>query len=345
MQPSTMQAMVIEEHGGPLVLRELPVPEPGPGEVLLRVKACAVDRFDLAIRKGSRERATLPHILGHEISGQIAAVGPDVTDWTGGERVASSLYLVCGRCRWCLRGRETICERFGGHVGVAIPGGYAQFTVLPARNLVQLPESIDYPAGSILANAIGTPFHALVARMQIRPGDRLVVTGAGGGVGVHAVQLGRMLGASVMGVDQGEDKLKAIVAQGAEAAVDSASEDLGAAIADWTGGRGADGVLELVGAATMPMTLPGLAKGGRMVVVGSHTGDGFSFDPGLLFRNEWEILGSRNVGVDELATVVDLVAADKLSPVVAGTYPLSAAEDLQARVAAGQVIGRDVLVP
>ncbi len=340
-----MRAMVLEEHGGPLVLRRLPVPEPGPGEVLVHVRACAVDRFDLAIRAGGRERSTLPHVLGHEIAGEVAGAGAGVAGWPVGARVAATLYLVCGSCRWCLRGRETICENFRGHVGVNVPGGYAEYVVMPARNLVALPESIDFPAGSILANAVGTPFHALTARMGLLPGERLVVTGAGGGVGLHAVQLAGMLGASVMAVDLGAGKAAAARECGADVAVDAARGDLAEAIRDWTGGRGADAVLELVGPATMPATLAALAKGGRMVIVGSHTGVEWTIDPGAIYRNEWEIRGSRNVSVDELNTVVDLVSRRLIRPIVAGTHPLERAEVLHERVRSGTVVGRDVLVP
>lgn len=340
-----MRAMVVQEYGKPLVVDRIPIPVPGPGEVLLRVGACAVDRFDLAIRSGGRELATLPHVLGHEIAGEVVGLGPEVVDLELGDRVAASLYLVCGTCRWCRRGRETICENFGGHVGVDIQGGYAEYVALPTRNLVALPDSISFAAGSILANAIGTPFHALTARMQLRPGDRLVITGAGGGVGLHAVQLGRMLGASVMAVDLGEAKLEEAVRMGADIAIDPTATGLTGAIRDWTDGVGADAVLELVGPLTMAETLASLAKGGRMVIVGSHTGDEWTIDPGLVFRNEWEILGSRNVSVDELATVVDLVDRGVIRPVVAGEYRLEDAEELLGRVGSGSTIGREVLVP
>lgn len=341
-----MRAAVIEEVGAPLRVRAVAVPEPGPGEVLLRVGGCAVDRFDIAIRNGVRERATsLPHILGHEIAGEVAGLGQGVSGLAEGDRVASSLYLVCGRCRWCLRGRETICESFGGHIGVNIPGGYAEYVVIPARNLAAIPDGLDFAQASMVANAIGTPYHALVARMGLRPGDRLVVTGAGGGVGLHAVQLGSLFGASVMAVDLGPAKLEAARNLGADTAMDPTEKDLGQAIREWTDGRGADGVLELVGPATMSATLNALAKGGRMVVVGSHTGSEWTIDPGDVYRNEWEILGSRNVSVDELRTVVDLVARGAITPMVDQTGPLDRAEEFQDRVRSGAVIGRDVLTP
>ncbi len=343
---SSMRAVLIEEPDGPLVLREVPRPEPGHGEVLLRVEGCAVDRFDVAIRRGVRERATsLPHILGHEIAGTVALVGDDVTGLSEGDRVASTLYLVCGECRWCLRGRETICENFGGHVGVNTPGGYAEYVVLPARNLVPIPDDLGMPEASILANAIGTPYHAIVVRMGIRPGDRLVVTGAGGGVGLHAIQIGLMAGADVMAVDLGRPKLDHAISLGASAAIDPTESDLTEAIREWTGGTGADGVLELVGPATMPATLNGLAKGGKMVIVGSHTGKDWTIDPGDIYRNEWEIRGSRNVSSDELRTVVDLVDRGLIDPIIDQTGDLTEAERFQQRVVDGVVIGRDVLVP
>jgi len=341
-----MRAVLIEEPDGPLALGEVPVPEAGPGQVLLRVGGCAVDRFDVAIRRGVRERATsLPHILGHEIAGTVAGLGDDVTGLREGDRVASTLYLVCGACRWCLRGRETICENFGGHVGVNVPGGYAEYVALPARNLVPIPDDLGMPEASILANAIGTPYHAIVVRMDIRPGDRLVVTGAGGGVGLHAIQIGLMVGAEVMAVELGRPKLDHALSLGASAAVDPTQTDLTDAIREWTGGRGADGVLELVGPATMPATLDGLAKGGKMVIVGSHTGKDWTIDPGDIYRNEWEIRGSRNVSSDELRTVVDLVDRGLIDPIVDQTGDLEDAERFQQRVVDGVVIGRDVLVP
>ncbi|HJR93439.1 MAG TPA: alcohol dehydrogenase catalytic domain-containing protein [Acidimicrobiia bacterium] len=344
MADKTMQAIVLEEYGGPLVMREIPLAEPGPGEVLVRVRACAVDRFDTAIRAQVRERGELPLILGHEIAGEVAAAGPGVEGWSEGDRVVTSLYLTCGRCRWCRRGRETICENFAGHIGVNSPGGYAEYTVLPAKNLVSVPGSIDFPAASLLANVVGTPFHALTRRMRLAPAEYLAVTGGGGGVGLHAIQLGRMLGARVMGIDLGEAKQEAMRRAGAETTVDPERQDLGKSIRDWNG-RGLDGVLELVGPATMPATLEGLAKGGRMVIVGSHTGGEWTIDPGLMYRNEWEILGSRNVTVDELATVVELVDAGHVEPIIDQTRPLEGAEELHARVLSGQVIGRDILLP
>jgi acryloyl-coenzyme A reductase len=340
-----MRALVLEEFGGPLLARDLPVPEPAAGEVLLRVLACAVDQFDLRIRQGNVPNAHVPIILGHEVAGEVAHLGPGVSGWQVGQRVTSTLYLTCGHCRQCRRGRETICENFIGYLGIQTPGGYAEYTVVPADNLVPLPESIAYPEGSILANAIGTPFHAYTRRMRLQPGEKIVVTGAGGGVGLHAIQVARLMGASVMAVDIGEAKLAAARDNGADEAVDPRQTDFAEAAREWTGGLGADGVLELTGAATLATSLKALGKGGRLVIVGFHTGSPFTVQASQMVANEWEILGSRNVTKQELAEVVALVDAGRLRPVVTGVYPLAEAEAVHRRLQDQEVIGRVVLQP
>jgi D-arabinose 1-dehydrogenase-like Zn-dependent alcohol dehydrogenase len=158
-----MKALVVKEFGGPLILEDVPVPQPAADEALIRVKACAVDQFDLTIRDGKFAMAKkVPIILRHEIAGVVAAVGADVTSVSVGDRVTSTLYLTCGKCRYCLTGRETICADFKGYVGIHTSGAYAEYTTVPAANLVKVPESISLPDGSVLANAIGTPFHARV---------------------------------------------------------------------------------------------------------------------------------------------------------------------------------------
>ncbi len=343
--PPTMRALMLHRFEGPLELEEIPVPAPSAGEVLLRVHACAVDQFDLTIRAGKRSNARVPLVLGHEIAGEVAGFGRGVEGWEPGDRVASTLYLTCGECRRCRSGRETICERFGGYVGIETPGGYAEYTTVPAANLVRLPESIGYVEGSVLANAVGTPFHAFTKRMRLQPAERLLITGAGGGVGIHAVQLARAMGALVMAADLGSAKLDAARRYGAHVAVDPTVEDLAEAARRWTEGAGVDAVLELVGPDTMPHSIASLGRGGRVVVVGSHTGRDLTLDLHALFANEWEILGSRNVSKEELADVVRLAADGRITPVVEGGYRLGDAEELHRRVAGGEVIGRVVIEP
>jgi D-arabinose 1-dehydrogenase-like Zn-dependent alcohol dehydrogenase len=341
-----MKALLVKEFGGPLVLEDVPVPEPKSDEALIRVKACAVDQFDLTIRDGKFAMAKeVPIILGHEIAGIVEAVGADVTSVSIGDRVTSTLYLTCGKCRYCQTGRETICVDFKGYVGIHTPGAYAEYTTVPAVNLVQLPESISFPEGSVIANAVGTPYHALIKRARLQPGERIIITGAGGGVGVHAVQLARMMGAFVMAVDIGEEKLALVRDLGADTVFDAYAGDFSPAAREWTHGEGADVVLELVGTATFESSIKSLARGGRMVIVGSHTGATLTASPQSMIANEWEILGSRNVTKRELVEVVNLVAMGRIKPIVTATCPLEEAEMLHQRLRKQEVRGRVVLEP
>lgn len=340
-----MKALVIKEFGGPLISEDAPVPQPKPDEALVRVKACAVDQFDLTIRDGKFPTAKTPIILGHEIAGVVEVVGANVDNIRPGDRVTSTLYLTCGRCRYCLTGRETICADFKGYVGIHTPGAYAEYTTIPAINLVKLPESISFVDGSVIANAIGTPYHALTKRAKVQPGERVIVTGAGGGVGTHAIQLAKMMGAFVMAVDIGEEKLALARELGADVVYDASMDDFSSLARDWTKDEGAEVVLELVGTKTFESSLRSLARGGRMVIVGSHTGTTLSASPQAMIANEWEILGSRNVTKRELAEVVALVAAGRIKPIVTGTYPLEEAEALHQRLRKQEIIGRVVLEP
>jgi D-arabinose 1-dehydrogenase-like Zn-dependent alcohol dehydrogenase len=340
-----MKALVLDSFGGPLVLRDVPLPEPAEGEVLVRVRACAPDQFDLTIRDGKFPSAKVPIILGHEVAGVVEKTGPGVMNHTPGTRVTSTLYLTCGRCRHCRSGRETICENLIGYLGIHTPGGYAEYTTIPATNLAKIPDDLDFPHASILANAIGTPYHALTKRARLRPGEHVMITGAGGGVGLHAVQLARMMGALVMAVDVGGKKLEAARANGADMVVDPEADDFVEAAMEWTDGRGVDVVLELVGPATMPGSLKAMGKGARMVIVGSHTGTELSIRPQMMISNEWEILGSRNVTKRELQEVVELVAAKRIQPVVTEVHPLEEAEAVHARLRQRGIIGRVALEP
>ena len=340
-----MKALVVKQFGGPLVLADVPVPQPGADDALVHVRACAVDQFDLTIRDGKFPGAQAPIILGHEIAGVVEQIGANVSNVKPGDRVVSTLYLTCGRCRYCLTGRETICADFRGYVGIHTPGAYAEYTTVPAINLVKLPDPVSFPNGSVIANAIGTPYHALTKRAHVQPGERVIITGAGGGVGIHAIQLARLMGAFVMAVDIGAEKLRLARELGADVTFDSSQGDFSAVAKEWTKGEGADVGLELVGSATFESSFKSLARGGRMVIVGAHSGTELKASPQALIANEWEILGSRNVTKRELAEVVTLVAAGRVKPIVTGMFPLERAEELHQRLRNREIVGRVVLEP
>jgi D-arabinose 1-dehydrogenase-like Zn-dependent alcohol dehydrogenase len=341
----TMRAAVVPAFGTISVVDDWPVPAPGPDEVLLKVLACGVDRFDVDIAAGKRSWAQPPLVLGHEIAGEVVDVGSDVRSWHVGHRVVPSLYLVCGECVRCREGRETICQNFRGHIGLDVAGGYAEYVVVPARNLVRLPDEIDWSQGTLLANVVGTGVHALRARMQLAEGERIIITGAGGGVGLHAIQTARSLGADVMAVDVSDRRLAKAVELGASMTCRGDRESIRDAAMEWTDGVGVDGVLELVGPATMDGTLNSLRRGGRLVIVGSHSGSTWSVDPHVFYRHEWEIRGSRNVSVREVVDAVQLVLEGEVVPVIDRKLALGEVRVAFERLESGAVMGRDVLIP
>lgn len=340
-----MKAMVLHEFNSPLVEEIVSDPKPDYGEVVIRVHSCAVDQFDLTIRKGAIEGVKLPLILGHEISGEVAFLGKGVDGISVGDRVASTLYVTCGHCRPCQTGSETVCDNFLGYIGAQFDGGYAEFMKISAANLVQIGNSISYEEGSVLANAIGTPYHGIIKRAQVRPGETVLITGAGGGVGLHAIQLATLAGGRVIGADIGEKKCSEILNMGAERSVDFNKESLEEAIMDWTNGTGVDVVIELVGTATISETIRCLATQGRLAIIGSHTGRTMTTDPLYLMRKELIVMGSRNCSKQDLREVVTLVERGKIKPIFSQVYPLNQAEDVLNKMAEGMYVGRPVLVP
>ncbi|MFQ5914874.1 MAG: alcohol dehydrogenase catalytic domain-containing protein [Nitrospinota bacterium] len=337
-----MRALVLHDFGGPLQMEERPLPQTRHGEALLRVRACAVDQFDLTIRDGKWPGAKLPLILGHEVAGEVEAVGPGVENVSPGERVAATLYLTCGACKFCRTGRETLCLHFRGHLGAEVDGGFAEYMALPADMLVRIADSIAFEEASILANAVGTPYHAVKVRAEVRPGETVVVVGAGGGVGVHAVQIARLCGARAFGVDLPGEKLDLVKEVGADAAL-SAEEDWASHVLDRTGGAGAEKIIQLVGGETYGPSLRSLAVGGRMVIIGTHRGLTFPVPAVEVIAKELEILGSRNTTKQELAEVADLVARGKLRPVVSRVFSFDEVEEAHRLLRGGTIAGRAVV--
>ncbi len=176
-----MRAMVIDKWGGPFTREERPDPRPGPGEAVMRVRAAGVGLTLTHIRTG-RFGGETPRIIGHELAGEITAIGEGVAHVAVGDRCAVYFYLNCGYCRWCRAGRETLCANHGGLVGVHVDGGFADFAVLPAENFIPLPAGLDYEAAAVAADAVCTPWHCMKERAQVKPLDDVLILGAGGGV-------------------------------------------------------------------------------------------------------------------------------------------------------------------
>ncbi len=340
-----MRAMVLRDWGSPLALETLPDPTAELGEVVIRVQACAPDQFDVTIRAG-RAGGKLPLILGHEIAGEIAALGPGVDGWALGDRVVVHAYLTCGHCRFCQAARVTLCRNFTGYIGVHAPGGYAEYVAVPARNLCSVPEGVDWPQATTIVSAVATPLKAPKTRAGVRPGDDVVIVGACGGVGIHAVQIAKVLGARVIAVDIDDEKLAHARRLGADDVINSETDDFGVVVRQLTHGKGADAVLELVGTDdTLPASFTSLATTGRLVVVAFRPGAVCRSDPTRFVDDEITVTGSRYVNHAELAEAAEWVGAGRVTPVISSTHPLAAAEDALAAVAANRVVGRAPILP
>ncbi|TMD26600.1 MAG: NADPH:quinone oxidoreductase, partial [Chloroflexi bacterium] len=196
-----MHAMVLEQFGGRLTATVMTVPEPGPGEVLVRVVACGAGLTLESVRLGHLGGST-PRIMGHEFSGTVAATGAGVDGWHKGDPVTGSFYLFCGNCVMCASGRETLCINNKGNIGAKIDGAFAEYVVVPACNLVSIPEGVALREAGVIADAVATSYHIARERARIVPGQRVAVIGAGGGVGIHMLQVAKAFGAFVIAVER-----------------------------------------------------------------------------------------------------------------------------------------------
>jgi propanol-preferring alcohol dehydrogenase len=343
-----VKAAVLRAVGGPLLIEDVPTPEPGPGEVLLRVRACGAGLTIQHIVSGVTT-TKLPIIPGHEIAGEVVGLGPGTDGIPIDQRVTVHFSLFCGRCTWCLRGLEPLCDHTAGNIGRTRDGGYAEFVSVPARNLVFLPEGLDYENNpgevAVICDAIATPVK-VCRRARLEALETCVVFGAAGGVGLHMVKVARFWGARVIAVDKGTRKLDAAVDAGAHEAVDVLQEEPSEAVRRLTGGQGADVVVDLVVTdETLASGTAGLRKRGRFVILGMNPDASVVVDPVRWLRDELELLGSRYVSRHEVMEALELVRRGWVVPTVSRVFSLADVNDAHDLLAKGEAVGRLAIVP
>lgn len=344
MTRGTMRAQVLHQWGGEVTFEEVPTPSAGPGEALVKVEACGVGLTVLNAMKGnmSHRPEDLPRIPGHEAVGRVVAVGAGVDGPRVGDRVLAYYYLFCGSCDLCRSAHEPLCRTLRGNVGIACDGGYAEYLTLPAANLLPVPDGLAPVAATAIPDAIATPLH-VARRAGIGPSDTVAVVGAGGGVGIHMVQMARLFGADVIGIDRGEDKLKAVRELGARAALDFRAPDVGAALRSLARG-GLSVAVDFVGSReTVGFCLEHLGRRGRLVLLTTFPGVAAEVAPRLLVREELTILGSRYASRWEVSEAGRLVAERRITPVVSETVELARVGELHAKLRAGTLLGRGAI--
>jgi len=339
-----LKATIFRQPGGPEVLsyEDVPDPSPRPGEVLVKVKACGVNRVDIWVRSG-RYQSSLPHILGTDIAGEVAEVGAGIREEVSGQRVLVYPVLSDGSCQYCLQGMPNRCVS-RGLVGVASNGGYADYAVVPADNLVDI-GNLDFVTAATLPTNFGIVWNSLVSRAKVGPGDTVLVWGAAGGVGYAAVQVSKLLGAKVIAAVGSDEKMKFVLSQGADAAINYNTQDLLDQVRILTEGKGASLVLDHVGGETWPTSLDCLARGGRLVAVGLTSGAKSEVDVRRVYQDELSIIGAWTCRREDLAEVLRFVAGNKLRPSVFKELPLKDAQRAHEILESRWVQGKMVLVP
>jgi propanol-preferring alcohol dehydrogenase len=293
-----MKAMVLPKFGAPLELRDVPMPKIGPNDVLLRVRATGVGLTVVIMIANPGRVTSFPRIPGHEVAGDVVETGSEVTNVKVGDRVACHFYLTCHACRFCRSGRETLCTAFRGFVGQALDGGYAEYMAIPALNVTPIPPGVSDMDAAVATDAIATPYHACREEARVGPGDTVLIIGAGGGVGIHGVQMAKLCGGWVLGADVTDEKLAAAKDHGADAIIDARGGDLAAHVKRATDGRGADAVIDFVASREMlDAGMKSLARAGRLVIIGSRpqavfgVEATFPVDPGRMLYDMLEVHG------------------------------------------------------
>lgn len=340
-----MKTVLFYKHGGPEVLEytDIPAPEPKAGEVLVRLRAAALNRMDVMVRNGwPGLKLELPHINGADGAGEVEGLGENASGFEIGDRVAINANLGCGDCEFCKSGWDNMCVNW--HLlGETIRGTYAEYICLPARQLYKLPNDFDFHASAAAALVYQTAWHSMVKRGEVKAGETVAIVGAGGGVNSASIQVAKYLGARVVVIGSSAKKLQEAESLGADILIDrSKEEDWSKAVFLATQKRGVDVIVDNVGT-TFPLSLRVLRKGGRLLTVGNSGAPRFEIDNRYIFAKHLSIIGSTMSTLADFAEVMDLVAAGKLKPVIDSTFPLEDAAAAQERLWRGENFGKITL--
>ena len=338
-----MRAIWLERHGGPEVVRvsDRPVPEPGPDDALVEVKACGINHLDVWVRKGGPRGFPIPLVMGSDAVG-VVRKAPSGSGLRDGDEVVIYPAEGCGRCPKCERGDEQLCLEYKIY-GAWRNGGLAQFMNYPARNCVPKPRNLDFVSAAAVGINYITAWHMLTARAGLEPGETVLVQAAGSGVSTAAIQIARHLGARVIATSSSPKKLAHALKQGAEIAIDYKTENVAARIKEITGGRGVEVVLDHVGAATWEIDLQCLARGGRFVFCGATTGPDGKVNIASVYFKSQSVLGSTMGTRAELRAVLTLMEQGHFRPVVDRVFSLEETAEAHRVLESGAQTGKLVV--
>ena len=342
-----MHAVRFHAHGGIDVLKyeEAPQPQIEANEVLVKVKACALNHLDIWLRQGVEDwKLPLPHILGSDIAGEVAEVGSKVKRIRAGERVLLCPGISCGQCEMCLKGLDSACRSYT-LFGVFVDGGYAEYVKSPEVNAIPIPGDLSFDEAAAVPLVFLTAWHMLFTRAQLKPGEDVLVIGAGSGVGSAAIQVAKLVGARVIATAGTEWKLEKARALGADEVIDHSQQSISLEVRRFTEKRGVDVIVEHVGAAVWEECFNSLATYGRLVTCGVTSGAEVKLNIQGLFGRQRTILGSFMGGKGELLEALKLIARRKLRAVIDSTFPLEEAAAAQRKMESREFFGKILLHP
>ncbi len=340
-----MRAVIFKEHGNVdrLLYTDVPTPKIGPGEALVRVRACALNRLDIWTRQGmSGVKIPLPHILGCDVAGEIAEVGSKVKTKKVGTHVVIAPGISCGQCKWCRAGWDSLCPDYK-LVGFQIDGGYAEYIKVPPRNLIHVSNRYSWAEWAACPLVFLTAWHMLETRAQLKKGETVLIHAAGSGVGSAAIQVAKAMGARVLTTVGSPEKEKPAKKLGADVVINYKKTDFSDEVKKHTKGEGVDVVFEHTGAQTFTKSLASLSKKGRLVTCGVTSGGQIQLDLRFLFVRQQSILGSYMGGRGELDHVIKLLERERFKPVVDSIFPLSEARGAHLRMLDRKNFGKIVL--
>ena len=341
-----MKALTLSELGGPqhLVVQEVPPPRlEAPDQVLVRVRAAALNRLDLFVADGLPGITyNFPHVVGSDGAGSVEATGPEDAGFKPGDRVMFNPGIACQACEWCLAGEHPLCTTYQ-LLGEHRPGTIAEYVVVPARNLARVPDAMTWDQAAAFSLATLSAWRMLVNRAALQAGESVLVWGVGGGVSLAAVQVARLVGARVIATSSSAAKLAVASRLGADVTINHAEVDVAKEVRRLTGRRGVEVVVDSVGEKTWEQSLRCLARLGRLVTCGATTGPMVVTDIRKLFWYQWTILGSTMGSEGEYRRIVELAHQGKLWPVVDSVVPLDQALRAFERLQAGAQTGKLVI--
>jgi len=342
-----MKAVRFHEHGGPEVLKYEDAPEPKiqANEVLVKIKTCALNHLDLWLRMGVRDwKLSLPHIVGTDISGEVAEVGSLVGRVKVGERVLLCPGISCGQCEACFKGLDSACRSYT-LFGVMVDGGYAEYVKSPEANVVPIPAGLTFDEAAAVPLVFTTAWHMLFGRAGLRPGEDVLVIGAGSGVGSAAIQIAKLVGSRVIATAGTDAKLEKARQLGADEVINHTKQSIADEVRRLTDRRGVDVIVEHVGAAVWEACFNSLATYGRLVTCGVTSGAEVKLNVQALFGRQRTILGSFVGGKAELIDALKFIAQRKLRAVIDSSFPLKDAVAAQRKMEGREFFGKILLHP